>query len=114
MYYHNLNVIRKGSKKLLTIKNSKSFTKKTSTFSIVNVHYMRCTQSNNSLHEAPENLSWLYLYHRIFTLEQGEWPNAVYLFLQVSIMSIPEQRSIHSCYWRVIRDLQGEADLICG
>ena len=24
-YYHNLNVIRKGSKKLLTIKNSKSF-----------------------------------------------------------------------------------------
>ena len=25
MYYHNLNVIRKGSKKLLTIKNSKSF-----------------------------------------------------------------------------------------
>ena len=23
MYYHNLNVIRKGSKKLLTIKNSK-------------------------------------------------------------------------------------------
>ena len=25
MYYHNLNVIRKGSNKLLTIKNSKSF-----------------------------------------------------------------------------------------
>ena len=25
MYYHNLNVIRKGSKKLLTIKISKSF-----------------------------------------------------------------------------------------
>ena len=25
MYYHNLNVIRKGSKKLLTIKNIKSF-----------------------------------------------------------------------------------------
>ena len=25
MYYHNLNVIRKGSKKLLTIKNNKSF-----------------------------------------------------------------------------------------
>ena len=25
MYYHNFNVIRKGSKKLLTIKNSKSF-----------------------------------------------------------------------------------------
>ena len=25
MYYHNLNVIRKGSKKLLTIKNSKRF-----------------------------------------------------------------------------------------
>ena len=25
MYYHNLNVIRKGSMKLLTIKNSKSF-----------------------------------------------------------------------------------------
>ena len=25
MYYHNLNVIRKGSKKLLTIKNNKRF-----------------------------------------------------------------------------------------
>ena len=25
MYYHNLNVIRKGSKQLLTIKNSNSF-----------------------------------------------------------------------------------------
>ena len=25
MHYHNLNVIRKSSKKLLTIKNSKSF-----------------------------------------------------------------------------------------
>ena len=25
MYYHNLHVIRKGSKKLLTIKNSKGF-----------------------------------------------------------------------------------------
>ena len=25
MYYHNFNVIRKGSKKLLTIKSSKSF-----------------------------------------------------------------------------------------
>ena len=25
MYYHNLNVIRKGSKKLLTIKNKKFF-----------------------------------------------------------------------------------------
>ena len=45
MYYHNLNVIRKGSKKLLTIKTSKS---------IFNTYYNTNIKVQNCLIDPPQ------------------------------------------------------------
>ena len=40
MYYHNLNVIRKGSKNLLTIKNSKSVFLTPSILTLLSIEYL--------------------------------------------------------------------------
>ena len=82
MYYYNLNVVRKGSKKLLTIKNSKTFF-----YHLVYIHVHACYKLGKTVQPCTVEVQ--------FDLEcEGHWPVVVYLYMQVH-KSLPRLCILH-------------------